>query len=247
MLKKIKEKVSNKIMVGIGAYTDAKKIRKIKDNFDMCPLKILKDEKTALMALKKGKIDCLVRGTLRSSYFLKALYATYNVQKTFRVALLGTVNKKYFLFAPVGIDEGESLEEKVKLVECGKDILSTLDIKPKISILSGGRKDDLGRSEHVDVTIIDARKIANELGITHHEIMIEDAIKNSNFIIAPDGISGNLIYRTLVHLGGGSSHGALYYPLAKEGTVIVDTSRAADAREYEDAIIFANAFKVMKC
>jgi predicted methyltransferase MtxX (methanogen marker protein 4) len=80
----------------------------------------------------------------------------------------------------------------------------------------------------------------------HHEIMIEDAIQESNFIIAPDGISGNLIYRTLVHLGGGSSHGALYYPLAKEGTVIVDTSRSADELEYKTAIMLANAYKVMR-
>ncbi|MHC1609325.1 MAG: methanogenesis marker protein Mmp4/MtxX [Candidatus Methanofastidiosia archaeon] len=247
MLNTIKKMTSKDITVGIGAYTDVKKIMELKDKFDICPLKVLKDEETALMALKRGDIDCLVRGTLRSSFFLKALFKHYDVQKTYRIALMGTANKKYFLLAPVGIDEGESLNEKISLVNYGKDFLSTLNIEPKISILSGGRRDDLGRSRYVDMTIIEARTIAEELGIMHHEIMIEDAIKESNFIIAPDGISGNLIYRTLVHMGRGTSHGALYYPLAKNGTVIVDTSRAANVKEYETAIILANAFKVMKC
>lgn len=246
MLKLLEQSVSPDITVGIGAYTDVKKILSIKDSFDLCPLKIIKDEETALIALKRGDIDCLVRGTLRSSYFLKALYKQYNLQKTYRIALLGSVDKKYFLFAPVGIDEGESLKEKISLANYGKDLLSTLGIEPRISILSGGRSDDLGRSRYVDMTIIEARRIAEELNVMHHEIMIEDAIQESNFIIAPDGISGNLIYRTLVHLGGGSSHGALYYPLAKEGTVIADTSRAADEEEYKTAIMLANAYKVMR-
>ncbi|MBN1786324.1 MAG: methanogenesis marker protein Mmp4/MtxX [Candidatus Methanofastidiosa archaeon] len=247
MLDILKKNVSKDITVGIGAYTDVQKITQIVDNFDLCPLRILKEEETALLALKRGDIDCLVRGTLRSSHFLRAMKKVYDIDAHYRIALLGTKEGKYFLLAPVGIDEGESLQDKVKLVEYGKDFLSTLNIEPKISILSGGRWDDIGRSRYVDVTIIEARMIAEELGIKHHEIMIEEAIKDSNFIIAPDGISGNLIYRSLVHLGCGTSHGALYYPHALDGEVIVDTSRTADALEYETAIILANAFKVMKC
>lgn len=247
MLDIIKGMVSKDIVVGLGAYTDLPKILELKDSFDLCPLRIIKDEESALIALKRGKIDCLVRGTLRSSYFLRALYKHYGIQKSYRIALLGTSQGKYFLFAPVGIDEGESLNEKAMLINYGKELLSTLHIEPKISILSGGRWDDIGRSRYVDMTIIEARNIAEDLGIRHHEIMIEEAIKDSNFIVAPDGISGNLIYRTLVHLGNGTSHGALYYPLANEGTIIVDTSRAADKKEYETAIMLANAYKVMKC
>jgi len=247
MLDILRKNVSKDITVGIGAYTDVKKITQIVDNFDLCPLRILKEEETALLALKRGDIDCLVRGTLRSAHFLRAMQKVFEIDTHYRIALLGTTDQKYFLLAPVGIDEGESLQDKIKLAEYGNDFLSTLNIEPRISILSGGRWDDIGRSRYVDVTIIEARMIAEELGIKHHEIMIEEAIKDSNFIIAPDGISGNLIYRSLVHLGCGTSHGAVYYPHALEGTVIVDTSRSADRLEYETSIILANAFKVMKC
>ncbi|KYC49774.1 MAG: putative methyltransferase mtx subunit X [Candidatus Methanofastidiosum methylothiophilum] len=116
-------------------------------------------------------------------------------------------------------------------------------VEPKISVLSGGRAKDLGRSERVDKSIVEAEALAEKYGIYHAEILIENAIKNSNFILAPDGISGNLIYRTLIHLGCGSSHGALYYPLAIDDTIIVDTSRAAPKEEYISSIALANAIK----
>ena len=75
--------------------------------------------------------------------------------------------------------------------------------------------------------------------ITHDEILIENAIANkSNLIIAPDGISGNLIYRTLVHLGGGKAYGAIYMGLEK---IIIDTSRVGGLSEIQGALILALA------
>ncbi|MFX1345221.1 MAG: phosphotransacetylase, partial [Promethearchaeota archaeon] len=57
-----------------------------------------------------------------------------------------------------------------------------------------------------------------------------------NIIIAPDGISGNLIYRTLVHLGGGKAYGAIYMNLEK---VIIDTSRVGELSEIQGALLLA--------
>ncbi|MDL5501593.1 MAG: methyltransferase, partial [Candidatus Methanoperedens sp.] len=51
----------------------------------------------------------------------------------------------------------------------------------------------------------------------------------------PDGISGNLIFRTLVFLGGGYGHGA---PVLME-KVFVDTSRVGG--HYTRAIMLASA------
>ena len=73
--------------------------------------------------------------------------------------------------------------------------------------------------------------------VFNDEILIEKAIENqSNLIFAPDGISGNLIYRTLVHLGGVKAHGAIYLGLEK---IIIDTSRAGNVSEIIGAIIIA--------
>jgi len=82
------------------------------------------------------------------------------------------------------------------------------------------------------------RKIC-ELGIDakNYSILIEDAIGGANFIVAPDGISGNLIFRTLVFLGGGHGYGA---PVLMD-KVFVDTSRVKD--DFAGAIMLASALK----
>jgi predicted methyltransferase MtxX (methanogen marker protein 4) len=58
----------------------------------------------------------------------------------------------------------------------------------------------------------------------HREILIEEAVGDCGLVIAPDGISGNLVFRTLAYLGGGNGHGA---PVTNIRPVFVDTSRAS--------------------
>ena len=126
------------------------------------------------------------------------------------------------------------------------DQLKSFNISPKVSILSGGRKEDLGRDERVDKTIKEANHIVDffkkenpKLKIHHDQILIEWAIeKESNLVLAPDGISGNLIYRSLVHLGGGKAYGAIYLGLNKP---VIDTSRVGHIDEINGALILALA------
>nr|HML26066.1 methyltransferase [Methanomethylovorans sp.] len=65
-------------------------------------------------------------------------------------------------------------------------------------------------------------------------------IKEANFLIAPDGISGNLIFRTLVFLGCGDGMGA---PILMDKYVFVDTSRVGG--HYAKAIMVAGALANM--
>jgi predicted methyltransferase MtxX (methanogen marker protein 4) len=105
---------------------------------------------------------------------------------------------------------------------------------------------DIGRESNIDTSIkIGEKTVAimkeryPNLAINHDEILIENAIRNeSNIIIAPDGISGNLIYRTLVHLGGGKAYGAIYMNLEE---IIIDTSRVGELSEIEGALLLALA------
>jgi predicted methyltransferase MtxX (methanogen marker protein 4) len=80
----------------------------------------------------------------------------------------------------------------------------------------------------------DAELVSRLSGARHYEILIEDAVKTCGVIIAPDGISGNLIFRTLVFLGGGHGHGA---PVLNIGKIFVDTSRASP--DYTNALLLA--------
>ncbi|NVM55449.1 MAG: methanogenesis marker protein Mmp4/MtxX [Candidatus Helarchaeota archaeon] len=207
----------------------------------------LHPERTLVELVKKQKIGGAVRGSLGASKFLKEIKQQFKVSTLYRIALLETASKFSFFFAPIGIDEGTKLAEKVTLVRAGVSLLKFLKLDQEpIGILSGGRMGDIGRNPRVDKTIAEAEElisILNKQGISnnahHHEILIEDAITaRCRIIIAPDGISGNLIYRTLVHLGNGKSHGAWYYNLPRP---IIDTSRVGPIFEYESAIAFASA------
>ncbi|MFX0060030.1 MAG: methanogenesis marker protein Mmp4/MtxX [Candidatus Hodarchaeota archaeon] len=203
-------------------------------------------ETEILRYLNDGAIQAVIRGNLSSDKFIKNLKNIFNGSETNRLALLESVKGYQFFFGPVGIDECTNIEKKIIFIEKALIQFHNLKLEPSISILSGGRIGDIGRNFQVDNTINNAIEIVrffkkkyNYLKINHDEILIENAIKNNaNLIIAPDGISGNLIYRTLVHLGGGKAYGAIYMGLDH---IILDTSRAGSQHEIYGALIMALA------
>ena len=185
--------------------------------------------------LMDREIDAAVRGSLPSNTTLRTLREAAGVDHLLRIALLSTRNGRRFLLAPVGVDEGWTVEEKVELVERGRGLLALFGLPSEVAVLSGGRLGDVGRHPVVDRTIAQAELVSRLTGAVHREILIEDAIRSAGLIIAPDGISGNLIFRTLVHLGGGSAHGA---PVVNIARIFVDTSRASP--DYANALITAS-------
>lgn len=203
-------------------------------------------ESEILNYLGKELISCVVRGSLGSSKFLQSLKTSLNISEVARLALLETYKGQQFFFGPVGIDECNNIKSKKIFIKKAIKILEFLNLEPKISILSGGRVGDLGRNPEVDKTIKETKELVNyfklehpKLEINHTEILIEKAINDkSNLIIAPNGISGNLIYRTLVHLGGGKAYGAIYMAV---GHVIIDTSRVGAFSEMYGGFILALA------
>ncbi len=196
--------------------------------------------------LKNKSLQSIIRGSLSSSKFIENIKIHLKSEDINRLALLETYNGYQFFYGPVGIDECNNLENKIIFLESAIKELDKLDINPKISILSGGRIGDIGRDAKVDQTIQEAEKIVEFVNenypniiISHDEILIEKAIeKKSNLIIAPNGISGNLIYRTLVHLGGGKAYGAIYMGIEP---TIIDTSRVGNYSEIYGALIIAVA------
>ncbi|NVM17402.1 MAG: methyltransferase [Candidatus Lokiarchaeota archaeon] len=209
---------------------------------------ITSDDPTSeiLNYLNDNLISCVVRGNLNSSKFLKNLEIILNISEINRLALLETNSGHQFFFGPVGIDECNNLSSKRVFIQKALKELSVLKIEPKISILSGGRLGDIGRNVTTDKSIKEAKELVNffkleipDLDIDHAEILIEKSIKNkSNLILAPNGISGNLVYRTLVHLGGGKAYGAIYMGIDYN---IIDTSRVGDFSEIVGGFILALA------
>jgi putative methanogen marker protein 4 len=181
-----------------------------------------------------GTIDAAVRGSLPANQTLRTLKHAMGVPRLERIALLETPSKKKFLLAPVGVDEGWSIAEKVSLIRHGRHLAKVFDLPDTVAIISGGRYGDIGRHDAVDRSLADAELTARIADAEHYEIQIEEAIEHSGMILAPDGITGNLIFRTLVFLGGGTGHGA---PVVNIGKIFIDTSRASP--DFSHAILLA--------
>jgi len=205
----------------------------------------------------------VIRGALSSSKFLAAIkneirkvppYQKIDgipLQTISRLALLETAENFQFFFGGVGIDEVNSFESKRKMIGLSRLFFERLKHPLHIGLLSGGRLSDEGRDAIVDQSLSEAKrleKVFTEMwkknppdipcSISHYEILIEQAIShNVDLLIAPNGISGNLIYRTLVHLGKGRSFGAVYLNLFLHfNRIVIDCSRVAPSFEIEGAI-----------
>ncbi|UYP45697.1 hypothetical protein NEF87_001982 [Candidatus Lokiarchaeum ossiferum] len=211
------------------------------------------------------QFNAIVRGGLSSTPFLTKLRAclldeersTFEGEssstqitngRTYRLALLETSKGHQFFYGGVGIDEVNSYLDKFHMIQQAILLFKSLGIKPKIGILSGGRLGDIGRDSWIDQTIADAEKLCSQLqqmyplySIKHYQVLIEQAMMEQvNLLIAPEGIAGNLIYRTLVHLGNGRSYGALYLSqYNKYEKIIIDCSRVAPEFEVEGSLYFA--------
>ena len=65
--------------------------------------------------------------------------------------------------APVGIDEGWTVEQKYNLAVKSIELMKRIGMGTRIAVMSGGRKDDVGRHATVDRTITDALELVDRL------------------------------------------------------------------------------------
>lgn len=226
------------VIVGIGCGTDKGNVQRSVAN--MGGRVIIYTEPEALVDdLESGAIDAAVRGDMPSSVLLPILKDKLGLATLERVVILEPMDGRVILVAPVGIDEGWTVEQKHDFVVKTMPLMKRLGLGKKIAIMSGGRKDDIGRSSVIDKTIRDAIALTDTLvgegyDAYHAEILIESAAKDADLIIAPDGISGNLIFRTLHFMGGAKAMGA---PILNTEKVFIDTSRVKT--DYSDSIALA--------
>jgi putative methanogen marker protein 4 len=202
---------------------------------------IFDDAQSLVRGLKKGDIDGAVRGTLEAKRVLDLLKSELKVESILRMAFLVMEDERLVLLGPVGIDEGKVIEEKLEFIIKGYELLAKFNVDGMVGILSGGRLEDMGRDLKADETLLlgeELTKQALEKGIyaEHFGILLENAFKESNIVITPDGIAGNLIFRALHFFGGAKGVGA---PVVNMDKVFVDTSRAKE--DYSTSIALASA------
>jgi putative methanogen marker protein 4 len=229
--------VPNDVIIGIGRGSDRGDVEKSASFFDN--VVIYDDPKKLVNDLKIGKIDAAVRGDMSSSKLLPVIKEVFSISDIQRTVLLEPAGKKMIFVAPVGIDEGWTVPQKYELATKSIELMKRIGMGVRIAVMSGGRDDDKGRNDTVDRTIDDAAELVDLLkkegyDAYNAEILIEDAVDNADLLIAPDGISGNLIFRTLHFLGNAKALGA---PVLNMNKVFVDTSRVKT--DYRDSIALA--------
>jgi len=235
--------------VGIGFVGEDQGVRRITSATRRIGLEkpiIFNDPWRLVEALSIGDIDAAVRGNLDANSTMSAIKTIFSLKRILRAALMQPKKGSIILLAPVGVDEGWAVEDKIEFINLGSKFLTNFNIEPRIGVLSGGRKGDKGRHPIVDKTLEDAEFVVRHfagsgLDVKDCEILIENAIADRNLILAPDGISGNLIFRALHFLGGWRAIGAPVLNLEK---VFIDTSRAK--KSYIDSIALASAIASMR-
>ncbi len=113
--------------------------------------------------LKEGRIDAAVRGDLDSKQAMLAVKRVFGLERLERMVMVQPRGGSVFLLAPVGVDEGATIEEKVDMVRRGVALLRRMGVAPSIGIMAGGRASDIGRCPVVDRTIHEAESIVTIL------------------------------------------------------------------------------------
>lgn len=227
------------VRVGIGRGTDSGNVERSVLAMDGHDVVIYDDPYELTDDLANGNIDAAVRGDMSSSMLLPILRSKLNLPALERVVFLEPMGGKLIIMAPVGIDEGWTDEQRISLAKRSADLARKVGMGSKIAIMSGGRCEDVGRCKVVDRSIESARAIAKQLVLEgydayHSQILIENAVDEADIVIAPEGITGNIIFRTLHFIGGAKALGA---PVVNSDKVFIDTSRAKT--DYRDSIALA--------
>ena len=228
----------------------------LKENEDL-KITLVETEDELIDAFKNPNVDAVIRGSLKASKVMKAIKTFKSDSKINRTTYINTkdddnFSKDYeFLLAPVGIDEGKNIDEKITLAIQAANFMQYIGNMPKIAILAEGRKDDLGRSERIDESLKSSEELTELLinefknldnfdndsedstknySIKNYYILLEQAIEDgNNIILANDGIFGNILFRTLVLLDSWPSYGAVTLGIDE---IFIDTSRDQSVEGY---------------
>ena len=114
--------------------------------------------------------------------------------------------------------------------------MKKLEKTPKIATLSYARPACPCRSKEINQSLDDTEKLSKLIEkhtnqkIENQCVLIDQAIKNKcNILIAPNGIVGNTIFRTLVLLNSWPSFGAITFGINE---IYIDTSRDQSTEGY---------------
>jgi predicted methyltransferase MtxX (methanogen marker protein 4) len=198
---------------------------------------------TLVNLLKQKKVDAIVRGNLPASETMLSLANQLGYDKILRTACLKDLKGREFLLTPAAQEEGNSIYERIWMIQESSKFLNKLEIIPQVGVLSLDVK--RGKNSIFDQSIDEAEIIVSELskrGIYAECVghAIEMCVGKFNIVVPQNGVVGNYIWRSIVGFGGGLDLGD--FGLIDE--VFVDDSRYWDS--FYQPIMFAVALTNIK-
>jgi len=209
---------------------------------------VLVDTAEALVeALAEARVDAAVRGTLPAEEVLHYLRGATKARSPGRAALIDMGGARSLLLSPVGIDEGRTIAQRWRLLEASARMVAALGDVPRVAVMSKGRPDDAGRGADIARSIRECEELVRHAGraridATATHILVERAVGECNVLVAPDGVTGNIMFRLLHYVGGHDAWGALALHLLP--LVYVDTSR--DKSDFLGAVKWGRAAAAMR-
>ena len=230
-----------RIAIGVGENENIIQACHIfKEKHPKTELRLVYSDEDLIKAAFDRNIDAVIRGSLSASNIIAKLKERY--PHLSRATYINN-GEQEFLLTPVGIDEGNTVEDKFRIALNCIDFLKQVEKTPKIAILAEGREDDFGRDSSVSNSIKDSRKLTKLLSentdedVKNYHILIEKAVNEKrNIIIAPNGRVGNIIFRTMVLLNSWPSYGAVTFGMDR---VYIDTSRDQSIEGYLRSLVLA--------
>ena len=230
-----------RIAIGVGENENIIQACHIfKEKHPKTELRLVYSDEDLIKAAFDRNIDAVIRGSLSASNIIAKLKERY--PHLSRATYINN-GEQEFLLTPVGIDEGNTVEDKFRIALNCIDFLKQVEKTPKIAILAEGREDDFGRDSAVSNSIKDSRKLTKLLSentdedVKNYHILIEKAVQDKrNIIIAPNGRVGNIIFRTMVLLNSWPSYGAVTFGMDR---VYIDTSRDQSIEGYLRSLVLA--------
>jgi predicted methyltransferase MtxX (methanogen marker protein 4) len=206
------------------------------------PVTVHREPEALVRRLVEGGADVAIRGTLSSHDVLPLLRDASGVADAMRVALMDLGGGRTFLLAPVGIDEGRDMAERWSLLQGAIGLARDLGWEPRVAVMSMGRSEDRDRGEAIALSHRECEALRSAAEAEGAEavctgIQLERAVEGHNVVMAPDGVTGNLVFRALHLVSGHESWGAVAMGLAP--LIFVDTSR--EKTDYLGALHLARA------
>jgi phosphate butyryltransferase len=198
----------------------------------------------AVKLVAAGKAQVLMKGLVDTSVLLKALLAEKKFRTERAMSIVGLLEvptyPKLLLATDIGMNIEPDLSRKKELIENAVQVANVLGNKyPKVAVVCAKEKVDAKMQATLDAqTLVEMNKagklsgcmVSGPLALDNAISMqaaktkgIDDAVAgDADILLVPDLVSGNILYKALVFLGGAKS-GAV---LVGAGVPVVVTSRA---------------------